>query len=211
MPPIETITRGGSSEMPVNELTVVPRGCVVNAPGLCLRTVPFRACVVESLTLSTLKPAFSSLALAAASLRPTTLGTSLGPAEYTTVTRLPLDTLVAGRGSLSMTVPAFSSDCRFWSFTRRPASVSFCRAVSLSSPRMSGTTTSGGPVEVGVDGEALTMAPPLRFVIRPGALTVRQARAVLSRPVAAPAVHVVSASTLGALWDTALGRPVVSV
>jgi diacylglycerol kinase family enzyme len=71
--------------------------------------------------------------------------------------------------------------------------------------------TSGGPVEVGVDGEALTMDPPLRFVIRPGALTVRQARAVLSRPVAAPAVHMVSTSTLGALWGTALGRPVVPV
>lgn len=69
---------------------------------------------------------------------------------------------------------------------------------------------SGGPVEVGVDGEALTMDPPLRFVVRPGALTVRQARAVLARPVAAPAVHVVSASTLGALWGTALGRPVAS-
>ena len=69
---------------------------------------------------------------------------------------------------------------------------------------------SGGPVEVGVDGEALTLEPPLRFVIRPGALTVRQARAVLTRPVAGPAVHVTSASTLGALWGTALGRPVVS-
>ncbi len=69
---------------------------------------------------------------------------------------------------------------------------------------------SGGPVEVGVDGEALTMDPPLRFVIRPGALTVRQARAVLIRLVAAPAVHVTSASTLGELWRTALGRPVVS-
>ena len=69
---------------------------------------------------------------------------------------------------------------------------------------------SGGPVEVGVDGEALTLEPPLRFVIRPGALTVRQPRAVLTRPVAGPAVHVTSASTLGALWGTALGRPVVS-
>ncbi|HYN66923.1 MAG TPA: diacylglycerol kinase family protein [Ornithinibacter sp.] len=70
--------------------------------------------------------------------------------------------------------------------------------------------TSGGPVEVGVDGEALTMEPPLRFVIRPGALTVRLSRATLSRPSAAPAVHVVSAPTLGALWHTALGRPVVA-
>jgi diacylglycerol kinase family enzyme len=70
--------------------------------------------------------------------------------------------------------------------------------------------TSGGPVEVGVDGEALTMDSPLRFVIRPGALTVRQARAVLSRPTAAPAVHVASGDTLGALWRTALGRPAVA-
>jgi len=69
---------------------------------------------------------------------------------------------------------------------------------------------SGGPVEVGVDGEALTMDPPLRFVVRPGALTVRQPRAVLARPVAAPAVHVTSGATLGALWSTALGRPVTS-
>ncbi len=67
---------------------------------------------------------------------------------------------------------------------------------------------SGGPVEVGVDGEALTMDPPLRFVIRPGALTVRQARAVLLRPVAGPAIHVMAAPTAGALWRVALGRPV---
>ena len=65
---------------------------------------------------------------------------------------------------------------------------------------------SGGPVEVGVDGEALVMDPPLRFVIRPGALTVRRPRSVLSRRVAAPAVHVSSASTLADLWRTALGR-----
>ena len=69
--------------------------------------------------------------------------------------------------------------------------------------------TSAGPVEVGVDGEALMMEPPLRFTIRPGALTVRVTRAVLSRSPA-PAVHVTSTSTLTALWHTALGRPVVS-
>ncbi len=65
-------------------------------------------------------------------------------------------------------------------------------------------------MEVGVDGEALAMDPPLRFVIRPGALTVRRARSVLSRKVAAPAVHVASAQTLTALWRTALGRPAVT-
>ncbi|HSO64198.1 MAG TPA: diacylglycerol kinase family protein [Ornithinibacter sp.] len=69
--------------------------------------------------------------------------------------------------------------------------------------------TSAGPVEVGVDGEALTMEPPLRFSIRPGALTVRVTRAVLSR-TPAPAVHVTSAPTLVALRSTALGRPAVS-
>ena len=66
---------------------------------------------------------------------------------------------------------------------------------------------SDGPVEVGVDGEALTMDPPLRFVIRPGALTIRQPRAVWERPELAPAVHLASTSTLAALWHTALGRP----
>ena len=70
--------------------------------------------------------------------------------------------------------------------------------------------TSAGPVEVGVDGEALMMDPPLRFVVRPGALTVRLPRSVLSRRVAAPAVRVASAPTLAALWHTALGRPAVS-
>jgi diacylglycerol kinase family enzyme len=66
---------------------------------------------------------------------------------------------------------------------------------------------SDGPVEVGVDGEALIMDPPLRFVIRPGALTIRQPRAVWERPGLAPAVHLASTSTLSGLWHTALGRP----
>jgi diacylglycerol kinase family enzyme len=66
---------------------------------------------------------------------------------------------------------------------------------------------SGGPVEVGVDGEALTMDPPLRFVIRPGALTVRRTPAAVVAGNVAPAVHVTSTQTLGALWHTALGRP----
>ena len=70
--------------------------------------------------------------------------------------------------------------------------------------------TSGRPVEVGVDGEALMMDPPLRFGIRPGALTVRLARAAQTRASAAPAVHVVSPPTLRALWQTAVGRAAVT-
>ena len=61
--------------------TVVPCGAVVKAGGLCLSTVPFCDSVCESVTVSTLKPAFCSFARAAPSLRPTTLGTCLGPAE----------------------------------------------------------------------------------------------------------------------------------
>ena len=36
---------------------------------------------------------------------------------------------------------------------------------------------SGGPIDVGIDGEALRMASPLRFTIRPGALRTRLPRA----------------------------------
>jgi diacylglycerol kinase family enzyme len=66
---------------------------------------------------------------------------------------------------------------------------------------------SAGPVEIGVDGEALTLQPPLRFVIRPGALTVRVPRTAPRRSPAARAVRVIAKPTLDALWQTALGRP----
>ena len=36
---------------------------------------------------------------------------------------------------------------------------------------------SGGPIAVGIDGEALRMAAPLRFSIRPGGLRIRLPRA----------------------------------
>ena len=65
---------------------------------------------------------------------------------------------------------------------------------------------SAGPVEVGVDGEALTIDPPCASPSG-RALTVRLPRAALSRPTAPPAVHISSAPTLAALWRTALGRP----
>jgi diacylglycerol kinase family enzyme len=66
---------------------------------------------------------------------------------------------------------------------------------------------SAGPVEIGVDGEALTLQPPLRFVIRPGALTVRVPRTAPRRSPAARAVRVIAKPTLDALWQTAIGRP----
>jgi diacylglycerol kinase family enzyme len=67
---------------------------------------------------------------------------------------------------------------------------------------------SSGPVEVGVDGEALTLQPPLRFVTRPGALTIRLPRAATGRSPAARAVRVMTMPTVVALWQTFLGRPI---
>ncbi|MGH2853259.1 MAG: diacylglycerol/lipid kinase family protein [Solirubrobacteraceae bacterium] len=63
---------------------------------------------------------------------------------------------------------------------------------------------SGGPVEVGLDGEALTLDPPLRFTSLPGALRVRLPRGVGQAPVA----HAVALTTgnLGALLRVAVGR-----
>ena len=66
---------------------------------------------------------------------------------------------------------------------------------------------SDSPVEIGIDGEAMTLQPPLRFAIRPGALTVRLPRPALVRPPAAEVVHISFRDTLAALWRTALGRP----
>ena len=63
------------------------------------------------------------------------------------------------------------------------------------------------PVEVGIDGEAVLLEPPIRFRILPGALRVR---IPLQAPGYSPAAAVPTPgwATLTALWLTALGRPV---
>ncbi len=63
---------------------------------------------------------------------------------------------------------------------------------------------SGGPVEVGLDGEALVLDPPLHFASMPGALRVRLPRGAGSSP-AARAVALTS-ENLGALVRVAAGR-----
>ena len=63
---------------------------------------------------------------------------------------------------------------------------------------------SGGPVEVGLDGEALVLDPPLRFTSMPGALRVRLPRGV-GLPPAARAVALTS-ENLRALLRVAAGR-----
>jgi diacylglycerol kinase family enzyme len=63
---------------------------------------------------------------------------------------------------------------------------------------------SGGPVEVGLDGEALVLDPPLHFASLPGALRVRLPRGAGLSP-AARAVALTS-DNLGALVRVAAGR-----
>jgi diacylglycerol kinase family enzyme len=66
---------------------------------------------------------------------------------------------------------------------------------------------SGGPVEIGVDGEAVLLDPPIRFGIVPGALRVRiPPRAPGYSPAAA--VPTSGWSTVTALLQSAAGRPV---
>jgi diacylglycerol kinase family enzyme len=62
------------------------------------------------------------------------------------------------------------------------------------------------PVHAGIDGEAATLQPPLRFAIRPGALRVRVAR---SHPGASPSAAIPEGFLGGAraLLRTAAGRP----
>jgi hypothetical protein len=63
---------------------------------------------------------------------------------------------------------------------------------------------SGGPVEIGLDGEALVLDPPLRFTSLPGALRVRLPRGVALAPAARAAA--LSTDNLGALLRVATGR-----
>jgi diacylglycerol kinase family enzyme len=62
---------------------------------------------------------------------------------------------------------------------------------------------SGAPVEIGVDGEAMTLDPPLVFESLPAALRVRLPG---HAPGVSPAARRVSRSTLGELWDVIGGR-----
>jgi diacylglycerol kinase family enzyme len=62
---------------------------------------------------------------------------------------------------------------------------------------------SGGPVEIGIDGEAMTLDPPLVFESLPAALRVRLP---VHAPGVSPAARRISRSTLGELWAILTGR-----
>jgi diacylglycerol kinase family enzyme len=65
---------------------------------------------------------------------------------------------------------------------------------------------SNDPIEIGVDGEALTMEGPIVFSTRPGALRIRIPKHASGLSPAATAVHVTSGSTLRTLARIAAGR-----
>jgi diacylglycerol kinase family enzyme len=73
-----------------------------------------------------------------------------------------------------------------------------------SAPRFE--VSSGAPVEIGVDGEALRMDPPLVFESWPGALRVRLPRHAVRLSPAARTVHLLSTSTITDLARVVVGR-----
>jgi diacylglycerol kinase family enzyme len=64
---------------------------------------------------------------------------------------------------------------------------------------------SGGPVDVGLDGEMLALEPPLRFSIRPAALRVRLPAHAIGTSPGARALDLRGAAR--SLWRVALGKP----
>lgn len=66
------------------------------------------------------------------------------------------------------------------------------------------TVDSSGPVEVGIDGEAMTLTPPLVFESKPGALRVQLPRS--SRLLRSRADQVPRTSTFASLLTVAAGR-----
>ena len=67
---------------------------------------------------------------------------------------------------------------------------------------------SHGPVEIGLDGEALKLDPPLVFETKPGALRVRLPRHAIGRSPSARAMNMLSQSTINQLARVAAGHPV---
>jgi diacylglycerol kinase family enzyme len=70
---------------------------------------------------------------------------------------------------------------------------------------------SGGPVEVGVDGEAMVLEPPLRFIVRPAALRVWLPASAVRASPAARAVRLLTRSTAADLAKVAVGRQAAPV
>jgi diacylglycerol kinase family enzyme len=129
---------------------------------------------------------------------------SNGPYGTTTTTMTSRPRLDTGQlGVFTVVVPDAASATRAISALAagRPELYSGFR--TWSSPGFE--ITSGGPLAVGLDGEALEMDPPLVFTSRPGVLRLRLPGRAIGYSPAARAVH---ARDLLHLWRVVLGRPV---
>jgi diacylglycerol kinase family enzyme len=73
------------------------------------------------------------------------------------------------------------------------------------------TVDSDGPIEVGIDGEARVLDPPLRFETRPGALRVWLPKHALHFSPAARAIRLLSRSTAADLVSVAAGSQPATV
>ena len=85
----------------------------------------------------------------------------------------------------------------------RPATLTASPGSTAGRPRSSRSPRA--PIDVGLDGEALVLDPPLRFSTRPAALRVRLPTDAIG---VSPAARKLEArQALKSLWATALGRP----
>ena len=111
-------------------------------------------------------------------------------------------------GTLGVVAARIASPAEAVTFTALEAAGrvrSFRGWLEWDTPRFS--VESSAPIEIGIDGEALLMEPPLVFESLPGALRVRIPKHALGLAPAATAVPLTS-STIGSLVLTAVGRPV---
>ena len=111
-------------------------------------------------------------------------------------------------GTLGVVAARIASPAEAVTFTALEAAGrvrSFRGWLEWDTPRFS--VESSAPVEIGIDGEALLMEPPLVFESLPGALRVRIPKHALGSAPAAIAVPL-TGSTVGSLVLTAAGRPV---
>lgn len=104
-------------------------------------------------------------------------------------------------GVVSLTVTSATEARRFLGLEAAGQPRRFPGWQEWSTPRFQ--ITSNAPVHIGVDGEALTMEPPVVFEIVPAALTVLLPP---HAPGRSPAARRVTGNTPRELWEIALGR-----
>src|SRR5450432_1489274 len=149
--------------------TALPVGTEVPADGVCEMTMPTgtvaEGCVVTA-PPTRLAPLIAMFA--AASVSPTTFGTSTGagPVDTTISTALPLATVTPPSGFCEITLPAgtLGDDCDVTVPTIRPAALIALVAAAWVSPTTLGTVADAPDVETC----RYTVAPPVTMALASG-------------------------------------------